>query len=58
MNKTKAEIRRAVRAVERAIDATDLLRDLGYGSEHTERAISELRYAQGVINDDAVKADA
>lgn len=55
---TKAEIRRAVRAVERAIDAIDLLRDLGFGCDYTERAIEQMRYVQGTVNDAAIKADA
>ena len=58
MNMSKREIQRADRAITRAIDAVDLLRDLGFGCDATERAMEQLRRVQFTVNDAVIKYDA
>jgi hypothetical protein len=52
---TKQTIDRAERAVDRAIDAMDLLRDLGFGCDETERAIELMRRVQFRVQSESLK---
>lgn len=54
---TKREIKRAENAIYRAIDAIDLLRDIGFGCDETERALELLRSVQSRVNDAVARAD-